>query len=47
MKGGENFGFSLIVNDNDGSGRKGYLEYTSGIGNGKNTALFGRIYLKK
>lgn len=47
MKGGENLGFSLIVNDNDGSGRKGYLEYTSGIGNGKNTSLFGRIYLKK
>jgi len=47
MKGGENLGFSLIVNDNDGTGRKGYLEYTSGIGNGKNTSLFGRIYLKK
>lgn len=47
MKGGENFGFSLIVNDNDGNGREGYLEYTSGIGNGKNTALFGRIYLNK
>jgi hypothetical protein len=47
INGGEYLGFSLIVNDNDGNGREGYLEYTSGIGNGKNTSLFGRIYLKK
>lgn len=33
-------GFSLLVNDNDGSGRRGWIEYASGIGEGKNTSLF-------
>ncbi|MGZ0147672.1 sugar-binding protein [Kribbella sp. WER1] len=31
---------SLLVNDNDGQGRKGYIEWASGIGNGKDSALF-------
>lgn len=29
-------GVSMLMNDNDGIGRKGYLEYFSGIGNAKN-----------
>ena len=33
-------GFSMLVNDNDGKGRRGWIEYASGIGEGKNTALF-------
>lgn len=33
-------GFSLLVNDNDGSGRRGWIEYASGIGSGKDTSLF-------
>lgn len=40
-------GFSMLVNDNDGpdarssqSGRKGWVEYGSGIGSSKNTALY-------
>ena len=40
-------GFSMLVNDNDGpdarssqSGRKGWVEYGSGIGNSKNAALY-------
>jgi hypothetical protein len=30
----------MIVNDNDGQGRKGWLEYASGIGLTKNVNLF-------
>lgn len=31
---------SLLVNDNDGTGRKGYIEWGSGIGSGKQSSLF-------
>lgn len=31
---------SLLVNDNDGQGRKGWIEWGSGIGTGKNPTLF-------
>lgn len=33
-------GFSMLVNDNDGAGRKGWIEYGSGIGKSKDTSLF-------
>lgn len=33
-------GFSFLVNDNDGQDRKGYIEWGSGIGVEKNSALF-------
>lgn len=36
--------FSLLVNDNDGSGRKGWMEYNSGIGH-KNPEAFGDLFL--
>ncbi|MFI1094892.1 sugar-binding protein [Streptomyces sp. NPDC020917] len=32
--------FSMLVNDNDGQGRKGYIEWASGIGDSKDSALF-------
>ncbi|MGN6128615.1 MAG: sugar-binding protein [Humibacter sp.] len=32
--------FSMLVNDNDGQGRKGYVEWGSGIGDAKDSALF-------
>ena len=32
--------FSLLINDNDGFGRRGWLEYCPGIGDGKNAQLF-------
>ena len=32
---------SLLVNDNDGGGRKGWIEFHSGIGSFKDTSLFG------
>lgn len=38
-------GFSFLVNDDDGPGRHGWLEYMSGIGSGKNPALFGELVL--
>ena len=34
------FGFSVLVNDNDGKGRKGWIEWGSGIGRGKDPARF-------
>lgn len=33
-------GCSLLVNDNDGNGRKGYLQWGGGIGGEKNPALY-------
>ena len=41
---GDKLGFSFLVNDNDGNGRRGWIEYASGIGESKNSALF--TYLK-
>lgn len=40
MKEGSQFGFSLLLNDNDGGGRRGWLEWTSGIGTGFNPSHF-------
>ncbi|MEF2965349.1 alpha/beta hydrolase fold domain-containing protein [Paenibacillus sp. M1] len=37
--------FSLLVNDNDGAGRKGWLEYNGGIGTAKDINAFGDIFL--
>lgn len=42
----ESFGFSWVVNDNDGGGRK-YLEWSSGIAGRKNSEEFGRIQENK
>ena len=39
--------FSLLVNENDGAGRHGWLEYCAGIGEGKNAALFIPVELSK
>jgi len=33
-------GFSLLVNDNDGGPRKGWLQWSPGIGVKKDLALF-------
>lgn len=38
-------GFSVLVNDNDGGVRKGFLEYMSGIGLGNNVNQFGDLLL--
>jgi hypothetical protein len=36
---------SLLINDNDGEGREGYVEWASGIGSGKNTNQFQSLQL--
>lgn len=41
------FGFSMLINENDGSGREGWLEYNAGIGRLKNTIMFGKMNLVK
>lgn len=38
-------GFTLLMNENDGSGREGYMEYNQGIGSSKDFTLFGDLYL--
>ncbi len=37
--------FSIIINDNDGTGRRGWIELTKGIGYEKNPALFTKLRL--
>lgn len=39
-KTGDRIGYSVLYNDDDGSGRRGWIEYASGIGQAKNTKLF-------
>lgn len=40
------FGFSMLVNDNDGGGRKGYLRWGDGIAAGKNPDKYNWIIIK-
>jgi hypothetical protein len=42
-KAGESIGFSLLVNDNDGQGRRGWMEWSGGIGKIKDSKLFGSL----
>ena len=37
--------FSLMANDNDGQGRRGWIEYCSGVGTHKDVTLFGTMKL--
>ena len=36
----EALNFSMLINDNDGNGRRGWFEFGSGIGTGKDPSLF-------
>jgi hypothetical protein len=40
-------GMTFLVNDNDGGGRKGYLEFTPGIGASKDPSSYKIAYLEK
>ena len=40
---GKTIGFSVLVNDDDGEGRKSWLEWSSGIGRGKKPSLYGDL----
>ncbi|MCR2807056.1 S-layer homology domain-containing protein [Paenibacillus soyae] len=42
---GEPLGLTLLVNENDGSGRSGFIEYNQGIGTSKDATLFGDLHL--
>ncbi len=37
--------FSLLLNDNDGAGRRGWIEWTPGIGKAKSPASHGKVHL--
>lgn len=39
------FGFSILYNDNDGNGRRGWIEYGGGIGGTKDANEFAQMYL--
>ena len=39
-KAGDRIGYSVLYNDDDGNGRRGWIEYASGIGQTKNIKLF-------
>ncbi|NOV01613.1 CBM96 family carbohydrate-binding protein [Paenibacillus planticolens] len=41
----DSFRFTYLINDNDGSGRKGWLQWTNGIGLGKDSSQFGTAKL--
>lgn len=41
------FNFAVLVNDNDGTGRKTYAGYNDGIGTEKNAYQFGKLSLAK
>jgi len=47
LAGGTLFGFSLLVNDNDGTGRKGYLHWGDGIGNSKDPSAYNWIRIEE
>jgi len=41
------YGFAMLANDNDGSGRWGWIKYNDGIGRNKDATLFGRMRVYK
>jgi hypothetical protein len=42
---GNRAGISFLINDNDGNGREGFVQFTEGIGLGKNPSAFAEIEL--
>lgn len=46
-KSGTRIGFSILWNDDDGEGRRGWIEYASGIGEYKDSSLFTYLNLVK
>lgn len=43
LNGGKSLRFSLLINNNDGAGRSGYLQWAAGIGAEKNPAVYGTL----
>ena len=44
---GKKIRFSLLVNDNDGGDRRGWIEYNGGIGSGRSIETFGSLIMTK
>lgn len=42
---GKMSGISFLINDNDGNGREGFVQFTDGIGQGKNPSAFAELVL--
>lgn len=42
---GSDFGFNILVNDDDAGVREGFIEFTPGIGRTKDPSLFPRVKL--
>ncbi len=42
---GSRYGFTILVNEDDGTGREGWIEWTPGIGSTKDPASFGLLNL--
>ena len=40
-------GFSVIINDNDGKGRKGWLQWTPGMGEAKDAVYYGEVIFEE
>ncbi|MEK5254670.1 glycosyl hydrolase family 28-related protein [Paenibacillus sp. FSL F4-0125] len=38
-------GFTVLINENDGAGRSGFMEYNQGIGSSKDATLYGELIL--
>lgn len=45
IKAGDTLAFTMLLNDNDGFGRKGWLEYTKGLGENANSNHFSTLTL--
>jgi len=45
LRPGMRLGFSILVNQNDGTGRLGFLQWSSGIGSTQNSLEFGELIL--
>lgn len=45
-KANDSLGFGFIVNDNDGDGRRGWIEYAEGIGSSKDTNKLSTLVFK-
>ncbi|MEK8130018.1 glycosyl hydrolase family 28-related protein [Paenibacillus filicis] len=42
---GDPIGLALLINENDGAGRTGFMEYNQGIGTSKDATSYGDLYL--
>jgi len=46
-KQGAVMGMNVLINDNDGQGRKNWIEWTAGVGESKDPSLYGKLVFKR